>query len=89
MRLREVGCARASGDEKLLTKCHHESTGPPLKSFLFDVPAGEDSYGVYAKQTARAIDHVKATFPGLRSARAAIHCSLPPLWLSASRCWQA
>jgi hypothetical protein len=27
------------GEEKLLTKCHHDSTGPPLKSFLFDVLA--------------------------------------------------
>eukprot|EP00927_Polykrikos_kofoidii_P057530 TRINITY_DN5166_c0_g3_i1.p1 TRINITY_DN5166_c0_g3~~TRINITY_DN5166_c0_g3_i1.p1 ORF type:complete len:1629 (-),score=297.62 TRINITY_DN5166_c0_g3_i1:33-4919(-) len=26
------------GDQKLLTRCHHESTGPPLRSFLFDLP---------------------------------------------------
>ena len=24
------------GGHKLLTKCHHEASGPPLKSFLFN-----------------------------------------------------
>ena len=24
------------GEQKLLTRCHHEAVGPPLKSFLFD-----------------------------------------------------
>lgn len=56
----------AAGDEKLLTKCHHESTGPPLKSFLFDLPASVPKHDAYAAQTLRAIAHVKDTFPGLR-----------------------
>eukprot|EP00966_Prymnesium_polylepis_P157881 3648955-Prymnesium_polylepis.1 len=57
------------GDEKLLTKCHHESTGPPLKSFLFDLPSDggeDDALDAYALQTVRAIEHVQSTFPGLR-----------------------
>ena len=75
------------GEEKLLTKCHHESTGPPLKAFLFDVPStqravqggaqggadcgpsadlGPEAYAAYADQTLRALEHVMATFPGLR-----------------------
>jgi len=31
-----------TGEEKLLTRCHHDSAGPPLKSFLFDVDDGDD-----------------------------------------------
>jgi len=54
------------GEEKLLTKCHHEATGPPLKSFLFDVPS-EDSnrFAAYAKHTLQALEHVMSSFDGL------------------------
>lgn len=60
------------GEEKLLTKCHHDATGPPLQSFLFDLPSkgtGGDAcpsaFQVYALHTLRALDHVVSAFPGL------------------------
>jgi len=56
------------GEEKLLTKCHHEATGPPLKSYLFDMPGAESDtciFETYADYTIRALDHVVTTFPGL------------------------
>ena len=53
------------GEEKLLTRCVHEATGPPLKSFLFDVDATADRHEAYAAQVVRALDHAAATFPGL------------------------
>mmetsp|Transcript_39584 Transcript_39584/g.93243 ORF Transcript_39584/g.93243 Transcript_39584/m.93243 type:complete len:1576 (-) Transcript_39584:125-4852(-) len=53
------------GDEKLLTKCHHESTGPPLKSYLFDLEDHTSRATAYAEQTMRALAHVRDTFPGL------------------------
>lgn len=65
-RIDPVTALLVSGEEKLLTKCHHESTGPPLKSFLFDIPPDSDGFAEYAHQTMRAVDHVIATFPGLR-----------------------
>ena len=55
------------GEQKLLTRCHHESTGPPLKSFLFDMEA--DRYGsiaaCYAHHVCEAIKHVKESYAGL------------------------
>jgi hypothetical protein len=53
------------GESKQLTKCHHESAGPPLVSFLFDVGFGKDRFGEYATQTVRAIRRVATEFPGL------------------------
>jgi hypothetical protein len=53
------------GEDKLLTKCHHESEGPPLQSFLFDIKDDENRYEDYAAQTVRAVQHVVAEFPGL------------------------
>eukprot|EP00928_Gymnodinium_smaydae_P030743 TRINITY_DN22775_c0_g4_i1.p1 TRINITY_DN22775_c0_g4~~TRINITY_DN22775_c0_g4_i1.p1 ORF type:complete len:1701 (+),score=392.27 TRINITY_DN22775_c0_g4_i1:58-5160(+) len=52
------------GEEKLLTLCHHDSAGPPLKSFLFDVsPGGVSFYRCYAENTLRALQHVVSVFP--------------------------
>jgi len=57
------------GEQKLLTKCHHEATGPPLKSFLFDVEGdeagGHSLYTAYAEHVCRALEHVASTFSGL------------------------
>eukprot|EP01051_Picozoa_sp_SAG22_P011576 SAG22_NODE_1126_length_5474_cov_4.748093_2_plen_1153_part_01 len=52
-------------EDKLLTKCHHESEGPPLQSFLFDIEDGEERYDKYAAETVRAIEHVVSKFPRL------------------------
>ena len=54
----------AKGEESL-TKCHHESTGPPLKTFLFDVHEGEDMYQKYAEETVGALETVIGEFPDL------------------------
>ena len=60
------------GTDKILTRCHHETTGPPCKSFLFDVlPAPADAVearllDAYADYTCRAIVHARNTFSGLR-----------------------
>ena len=52
------------GDAKLLPCSHHEVTGPPLKSFLFDVdrPAeaadlDASAVAAYALHTTRAVQH--------------------------------
>ena len=56
--------------------CFHESDGPPLKAYLFDLPAqpplaaadgrgAEGRYEVYAAHVLRAITHVVDTFPEL------------------------
>ena len=52
------------GGEKNLTKCHHESDGPPLKTFLFDVASSQegDEYDAYAEETCRAIQTVMQEF---------------------------
>jgi len=57
----------AGEDQKgaMETKCHHESEGPPLKSFLFDVNEGQDRAEVYAEQTLRAVRNVTDEFSGL------------------------
>ena len=51
------------GAEKNLTKCHHESGGPPLKTFLFDVEG--DRHKKYGYEALRAIKAVIKKFPGL------------------------
>lgn len=64
------------GEEKLLTKCHHEATGPPLKSFLFDMCApstgaakkprtSKVNFSTYADHSTRALLDVMTTFRGL------------------------
>eukprot|EP01049_Picozoa_sp_SAG25_P009825 SAG25_NODE_1010_length_4313_cov_1.562411_1_plen_1437_part_11 len=59
--------AKTEGDQgaALETKCHHESEGPPLKSFLFDVKDGQDQFKIYAEQTLSAIQQVTGEFEGL------------------------
>ena len=52
-------------DSDPITKCHHDSEGPPLKSFVFNVARGEDRLEKYAAQTVEALQHVDSTFPGL------------------------
>ena len=51
--------------KEALTKCHHESSGPPLKTFLFDVHEGEDVNRKYAEETVGALKMVVGQFPGL------------------------
>eukprot|EP01050_Picozoa_sp_SAG11_P015346 SAG11_NODE_1981_length_3967_cov_4.093330_1_plen_844_part_10 len=54
------------GEDKLETKCHHQSEVPPLRSFLFDAVEDKSSlYEQYATQTALAIQHVVDEFPDL------------------------
>jgi hypothetical protein len=53
------------GVEKLKTECHHESDGPPLHSFLFEVADDQHRHQQYANQTARALVKVATEFPGL------------------------
>ena len=53
------------GENKTSTESHHGSSGPPLKSFLFDVVDGDDRFECYAKQTVSAIKSILTTFPGL------------------------
>ena len=59
------------GDQKILTRCHHGTTGPPCKSFLFDIAPGSAAAAearrldAYANYTCRAIEHAQATFSGL------------------------
>ena len=51
------------------TICHHESDGPPLKSFLFDLPSGVDDatrFELYSKKIVEALDHTIRDFPGLK-----------------------
>ena len=64
------------GDQNVSTTCFHDSTGPPLKAFLFDLPKeatrrrqeqGQGGYyATYAEYTLQAFDHVLTLFPGLR-----------------------
>ena len=53
------------GEKKIDTQCHHESIGPPLKSFLFDLDAGaseEVRYKAYAGKVLEAWPRSCATF---------------------------
>ena len=55
------------GEAKLETMCHHESDGPPLRSYLFDVPDERARFATYAERTALALaDDVISRFPGLQ-----------------------
>ena len=53
------------GENKTTTESHNSSSGPPLKSFLFDIADGEDRFESYAQQTVCALKSVLSTFPGL------------------------
>jgi hypothetical protein len=53
------------GGEKLLTKCHHKSTGPPLLSFLFDMEEGKSAIDEYASEAVKAVSYLVENFPGL------------------------
>eukprot|EP01048_Picozoa_sp_COSAG05_P012560 COSAG05_NODE_1267_length_5328_cov_2.245554_1_plen_1512_part_01 len=50
-----------------ISKCHHDSEGPPLKSFLFDIEIedAQQRFEIYAMQTTKAIRHVTSDFEGL------------------------
>ena len=39
----------------LITKCHHESNGPPLKSFLFELDADAASEALFEEYTSKLI----------------------------------
>ena len=53
-------------ESELLTKCHHDSQGPPLKSFIFP-EARDDAHQLeqYVQQTVAAIHHVDSSFPDM------------------------
>jgi hypothetical protein len=51
------------GATEALMQCHHESAGPPLKSFLFS--AASEVFEQYAQQTFQAIVHVMRMFKAL------------------------
>ena len=55
------------GERKLLTRCHHDSTGPPLKSYLFDVDdaAFSSVAACYAHHTCDALAFLRETYNGL------------------------
>ena len=54
------------GALKLLTKCHNESEGPPLKSILFSLAEMTGSIDeLYAMHTTRALRHIITDFPDL------------------------
>ena len=54
----------SSSKRKEETKCHHQSDGPPLRSFLFEVDEGRH-FECYAKYTLSALQRVVADFPTL------------------------
>ena len=54
----------SSSKRKEETKCHHQSDGPPLRSFLFEVANGE-LFECYAKHTLSALQRVVSDFPTL------------------------
>jgi hypothetical protein len=56
-----------AGDDgnTLNTRCHHQSTGPPLKSFLFDIADDADPMEAYALHTVLSLQHVAGDFVGL------------------------
>ena len=51
--------------KKTDTSSQHKATGPPLKSFLFDIPAGTDRLDCYVERTIRAIHYIMDEYPGL------------------------
>ena len=53
-------------DRENETKCAHDSDGPPLKSFLFDVGPDEDRFEKYSAQVMEAMEAVTDEFEGLR-----------------------
>ena len=58
------------GEEaKLHTQCHHAATGPPVKSFLFELEDGasdEERFSAYTDKVGAALSHVTSSFDGLR-----------------------
>jgi hypothetical protein len=53
------------GDKKLQTECQHESKGPPLKTFLFDVSSATSREVEYVEQTMRAVAYLQKSYQGL------------------------
>ena len=53
------------GEAKLETKCHHDSEGPPLKTFLFDLKDESKRHAEYAAQVTLALADVVKGFPTL------------------------
>ena len=65
---RVVGAARKfqQGISESGVRCHHESDGPPLKSFLYlDNDTDGDGFELCAAKTMEALEHVTSTFPTL------------------------
>ena len=53
-----------STTKKEETKCHHQSDGPPLRSFLFEADK-DRRFECYARHTVAALQCVVADFPSL------------------------
>ena len=51
------------GENKVQVTSQHNATGPPLKSFMFDLEG--DPIEAYAQHTLRALNHVMTTFGSL------------------------
>ena len=65
----QIGDKSAGEVARLDTQCHHESDGPPLKSFLFDLHENVDDqtrFETYAGKIVDALRHVTNSFEGLR-----------------------
>lgn len=56
--------AQLGGEQKLLTRCHHEAVGPPLKSFLFDYDsdAFASPAACYAHHVCEALAFLRRTY---------------------------
>eukprot|EP01048_Picozoa_sp_COSAG05_P004303 COSAG05_NODE_226_length_13453_cov_12.522315_8_plen_319_part_00 len=62
---RQFHLAGSGGQAQDVSRCAHKSEGPPLKSFLFDIPAATDRYDAYAFHTVRAVRQIADEFKGL------------------------
>jgi hypothetical protein len=66
---RLVGAAGRFQPAGISARCHHDSDGPPLKSFLYDDDSNgnaEARFQLCAAQTTRALEHVTTTFSLLK-----------------------
>ncbi|KAK3265614.1 hypothetical protein CYMTET_25715 [Cymbomonas tetramitiformis] len=65
----EGAAAGGPTNNKAATQCQHEATGPPLKSFLFDVPPGaseKHELRLYEEHVATAFKNLLDDYPRLQ-----------------------
>ena len=57
------------GEQKLHTQCHHESDGPPVKSFLFELSSSSSAnrFREYAERVTAALEHLQTSSQGSSS----------------------